>query len=312
MARYITVSTLGPAPLVINQNLHPGIIVQAMKEHWTKELEQVLPDKPDLIVLHEACDRPGGFSKEKRLGYYKERGEQLLEYFKEKARENGCYIAYSAAREMTDGTWRNSTQIIDRSGNIAGVYNKNFTTIDETDDWGVLPGKDAPIIQCDFGRLACAICFDMNFDEIREKYAALKPDIIVFSSMYHGGLMANYWAYSCRTYLVGAISGIENYVISPVGSKIATNTNYFDFLVQRINLDYRVVHLGYNEEKLAAVKNKYGAKVKIADPGYLGAVLLTSETEEFTAGDVVEEFNIEVLDDYMKRSIAHRYKNMEK
>ena len=31
---------------------------------------------------------------------------------REVAAENNCYIAYSAAREMPDGTWRNSTQII--------------------------------------------------------------------------------------------------------------------------------------------------------------------------------------------------------
>ena len=72
---------------------------------------------------------------------------------------------------------------------------------------GSLCGKDAPVFECDFGRVAFAICFDLNFDELRLKYVKAKPDLIIFSSMYHGGLMQAYWAYSCRAYFVGAIAG---------------------------------------------------------------------------------------------------------
>jgi predicted amidohydrolase len=62
----------------------------------------VLPDKPDLIVLPEACDRPAGMSMEIQFRYFK-------------------------------------------------------------------AGKEAPVFQCDFGRIACAVCFDLNFDELGEE-----------------------------------------------------------------------------------------------------------------------------------------------
>ena len=114
-----------------------------------------------------------------------------------------CYIAYSASRLLPDGTKRNSTQMIDRNGNIAGIYNKNHLTINDNENNGTLYGADANVIQCDFGKVACAICFDLNFDELRLKYVPQKPDHNV-SSLYHE-LMQNYWAYSCRSYFVGCV-----------------------------------------------------------------------------------------------------------
>jgi hypothetical protein len=62
------------------------------------------------------------------------------------------------------------------------------------------------------------------------------------------------------------------------------------------------------------MKAKYGPKTKMIDPGYLGAVLISSETDEFTIDDMIKEFKIEVWDDYMARALAHHHdpKNIEK
>ena len=312
MAKYVTVSTLGPRPVAVNSNSKPEDIIARMKEHWSRELAQVLPDKPDIIVLPEACDRPCAFTMDKRLEYYRVRGTQMLEFFSKKAKENYCYIAYSAAREMPDKTWRNTTQIIDKKGEVIGTYDKNHPTIGEMDNAHIMPGSEATIINCDFGKVGFVICFDLNFEAIRQQYEKLKPQLLLFSSMYHGGLMANYWAYSCQTYLVGAIAGLENYVISPVGEKLATNTNYFNYLTATVNLDYRVVHLDGNWDWVDTIKRKYGPKVKVRDPGFLGAVMLSSETDEFTIDDIIEEFGIEDFDGYMRRSLNHRDKYVVK
>ncbi len=205
--------------------------------------------------------------------------------------------------------------LIDREGDVAGVYNKNHPTIGEIDN-RILCGKDAPVIECDFGRVALAICFDLNFDELRFKYAKAKPDLVVFSSMYHGGLMQPYWAYSCRAHFVGAIAGrgTRSEIYNPLGQLVASNTNYFDFVVARVNLDCTLAHLDYNWERLRKLKAKYGPKVKITEPGCLGAVLVASEHETKGVDDMIEEFEIELLDDYFDRSLAHRHKpgNIEK
>jgi predicted amidohydrolase len=312
---FVRIATIGPSPLSISDNTEPQKVVESMIAHWRGRFAQVLPDRPDLIVVPEACDRPSGFSLKKRLQYYRVRKNQVRDFFARTAKENNCYILYSAAREMEDGTWRNSSVLLDRKGNIAGIYNKNHVVIEETTEAGILCGKDAPIIECDFGKVAFAICFDLNFDELRLKYVKAKPDLIIFSSMYHGGLMQPYWAYSCRCHFVGAIAGraTPSQIYNPLGQLVASNTNYFDFVVETVNLDCTLAHLDYNWQRLKKLKDKYGPKVKITDPGCLGSVLISSEHEKVSVEEMVKEFEIELLDDYMTRALAHRHKpgNME-
>ena len=305
----IKIATIGSGPATVSASTEPQKIVEKMIAHWQKKFAQVLPDRPDLIVVPEACDRPGGFSLEKLRLYYQVRKEQIQKFFARVARQNNCYIIYSAHREMPDGTRRNSSVLIDRKGNVAGIYNKNHPTIGEIEK-GILCGKDAPVIECDFGRVAMAICFDLNFDELRLKYVKNKPDLIIFSSMYHGGFIQGYWAYSCRSHFVGAIAGktTPSEIRNPLGQVVASSTNYFDFAVATVNLDCALVHLDYNWERLRKLKAKYGPKVKITDPGCLGAVLISSEHETISIDDMIKEFEIELLDDYFTRSLECRHK----
>jgi hypothetical protein len=93
-----------------------------------------------------------------------------------------------------------------------------------------------------------------------------------------------------------------------LGEVVASNTNYFDYAVADVNLDCRLAHLDYNWSRLRALKNKYGPRVRITDPGFLGSVLITSEDEKTTVDEMVKEFKIEPLDDYMVRALAHRRK----
>ncbi len=303
----VRIATLGSRPPSVDANTEPQRIVEQMIGHWRGRFAQVLPDKPDLIVVPEVCDRPGGLSRERCLAYYRVRKDQIRDFFAQVAKENRCYIVYSATREMDDGTWRNSSVLIDRDGRIVGAYNKNHVVIEETTESGILCGREAPVFDCDFGRVAFAICFDLNFDELRLKYARAKPDLIIFSSMYHGGLMQAYWAYSCRAHFVGAVAGLPCEIRDPQGDVIASSTNYFDFVVADVNLDCRLAHLDYNWSRLRALKATYGPKVTIKDPGFLGSVLITSEHETVTASEMVREFEIELLDDYMARALAHRH-----
>jgi len=308
----VKIATIGAHPLTVDPKTKPQKVVDKIIAHWRKKFAQVLPDKPDLIVVPEACDRPAGFSLNKRLKYYRARKNQVRDYFASVAKENNCYIVYSAARQTEDGSWRNSSIMLDRKGGIAGIYNKNHLVIKENTQAGILYGQDAPVIDCDFGRVAFAICFDLNFDELRTKYVKAKPDLIIFNSMYHGGLMQPYWAYSCRSHFVAAVAGQPSQIYNPLGQVITSTTNYFDFAVATVNLDCRLAHLDHNWDRLKTMKIKYGPQVKITDPGRLGAVLISSQSEDVTADEMIKEFKIELLDDYMKRSLNHRHQSLQK
>jgi apolipoprotein N-acyltransferase len=302
-SKYVTVATIGSSP-DLDRDQDPQKLVKQVIAFWDRELKQVLPDKPDLIVLPEGCDLSGAGA-----AYRKVRKNQIQDFFSSVARANHCYIAYGTVRDEKEGIARNSCVLIGRNGEIAGIYDKNFPTIYEMDK-KIMPGKEASVFQLDFGKVGIAICFDLNFDELRDKYAAQDPDLIIFSSVYHGGIAQNMWAYKCRSYFVGAVSNNPSQIRNPLGEVIASSSNYQDFVVSRINLDCELVHLDYNQAGLKSLKAKYGPRVTISDPGYLGCVLITSEDEKVNVQQMIKEFKIELLNDYFNRSREVRKKNL--
>lgn len=285
--------------------------VQEMISYLRSSVERVLPDKPDLIVVPEACDRFHYFTMEQRKNYYRYRGDRIRDFYRQIARENNCYIAYSAARylpEEKELPFRNSTQIIGRDGEIVGIYDKNHLVPAELENGEIAYGTEAPVFELDFGRVACAICFDLNYMELMERYAEQKPDLIIFSSMYHGGFVQREWAYNCGAYFAGAICGHPSSVLNPFGEVIASTTNYTDFVTGKINLDYAVVHWDNHWFKIEAAKRKYGDKLIVHDPGHIGAILLTYEETDRTVKDVMREFGICTMNEYFTYCRAHRKK----
>lgn len=311
MARNMKISLLGPAPFSLPyQEDLPGLVT-AMERHWESQLAHVLCDSPDLIVVPEACDRYPDFTMDERFRYYAVRGNRIRDFFAGVCRKNHCNIAYSAAYQLPDGTWRNSTQLLNRQGKVVGIYHKNHLVVTEVSEGKMLCGSRAPVFDLDIGRVACAICFDLNFEELRKQYEQTHPELILFSSMYHGGLVQNEWAWHCRSYFAGAVAGLPCTLINPLGEVVAHSTNYYPFLTASINLDYQMLHLDFNQDKLRAAKAKYGSAIEIRDPGFLGAVMLTSQTDEFGAEDIIKEFGLEKLDDYFSRSRQCRLSHME-
>ena len=309
MAKYAKISLLSQPSLTHMPAGGPEDWVQEMLVHLQKNLDYVLPDKPDLIVLPEACDRLPALPMDKRKEYYRHRGDRIRDFYRQVAKENHCYIAYSACRylpEEKELPFRNSTQIIGRDGGIVGIYDKNHLVPSELDSGEIAYGTEAPVFELDFGRVGCAICFDLNYDELLARYAAQKPDLIIFSSMYHGGLKQEQWAYTCQSYFAGAICNDQSRILNPFGETVATSTNYYPFTTGTVNLDYKLVHIDLNAPKYFAAKKKYGEKLKIYDPGHVGVVMMSYEGDDRTVMDIIKEFDILLLDDYFNNCRAHR------
>jgi len=309
MSRYITVSAIAPSWWSAPTEKNYRQMTENMLAMWQSEIRKVLPERPDLILLPEACDRYTNMSPEQNRAYYDVRGSYIRDGLAEIARENRCYIAYSAAWQYSDGYFRNATQLIGRNGNVEGVYHKNHLVIDEGALDSPIPmlcGREPTVSSLDFGKVGCVICFDLSFPELREKYHRANPELLLFSSNFHGDFLQQIWAYECHSYFVSAVRNQEARILSPVGEVIAHSTNYFPYVTAKINLDFAVCYLDYNWSKLSAARQKYGAKIHVQDPGKTGAVLLTSETEEFSAMEVVREFDMELFDDYFNRSRENR------
>lgn len=303
----IKVATIGAVVPSFSHRTDWLTVVDEIERYWDRQLQQVLPDRPDLILLPEFFDIPSSFSPKTQKEYIQAREDRIVRFVSEKAKQHSCYIAFGTLLLDEKGLLRNAAILIDRYGKLAGVYYKNFPTIGEMEG-GIVAGNEAPVFQCDFGTVGMVICFDLNFEELRDRMAEQHPDILLFPSMYHGGHMQRNWAYACRSFFIGAISGAgtRSEIRDPLGEVVASSSNYNNYAITEINLNSKLVHLGYNEGKLKALKAKYGHQIQIKDPGNLGAVLVTSLDPNRPIDTILKEFDIENMHDYYNRSRSVR------
>lgn len=226
----------------------------------------------------------------------------LLKLYMDFASAEKCSVAGSVKIVDNDRVY-NSIVFIKPDGNIIGTYHKTNLTIGEIKE-GLTPGKGAVVIDTPVGKLGGIICFDLNFEDIRKQYRAMKPDIIVFPSMTHGSFMQEIWAYECGSFFVSALHFHGGGILDPLGQPLALTNCYNKIAKATVNLDRVIVHLDFNREKFPEIEKKYGDEVKIVIPANVSSALIYSLTGKRTAKDMVEEFNLELLDDYFERAVT--------
>jgi predicted amidohydrolase len=311
--RKVTISCVSDHAYVAKESQSIDEIILGTIEQWKLQINKVLPDKPDLLVLPELCDRPkvNSISPDKQVEIIKSGNTKFLEYLQDVAKSNKIYIAYPGYRTDTDGNLRNSNSIIDRNGLVIASYDKNHLVMEENSKLGAKYSEDLLVLDLDFGRVGFAVCFDLNFTELLDKYRNQGVEILIFSSEYHGGLMQNYWAYHLRSFFAGSIRPpAPSSIVSPLGEIVAKSTNYHNYVTDTINLDYFIIHLDENWDKITNMKQKYGSKVRVLDPGQLGVVMVSSESKDVTKEALIAEFGFLLLDDYLGMSRKHRIDNL--
>lgn len=303
--REITVSLVGEflAMPPANGKREP----EEMIAYWIAAMDREIPNRPDLVVLPEHCDNWGGdHDFAQHWQWLARRGAKVLDAFRNYARKHQCYLVYPAHRLLEDGKIANSSILIDRDGDVIAVYDKNYPTVGEIDS-GVVPGSRPVVTDTDFGRLGLMICFDLNFWELMDQYARLKPDVLAFSSYCDGGCMRQAWAMKCRAWLLGCVVGsLPKTITGPSGEIVRREQSYFRTITGHVNTNCAVVHLDFNFGSIQAAVNKYGQMVAYNDPGLAGMVTLYSRDPSLPIEDILREFDIATWDEYYRRSVDAR------
>ena len=280
--------------------------VPKVVKYWIDAMDREIGNAPDLIVLPECCDTVPTKSQAAKAAWIRMRGDAVLDAIRKYAAEHRCYIVYSAHRERDDGRFANSSRLIDRRGNVVACYDKMFPTVGEAAsiDCPIVPGTEAVVAETDFGRVGFAICFDLNFTELRTAYAGKHPDIICFSSFFDGDFQQRAWARECQAYMVSATCAnwLEKRVVDPAGGIVRQENYYMPTFTAKINTNCKVLHLDENREKFADVIRKYGRRVSIRNPGSVGTVTLFSNDPALPVETVMRDFALESFTDYLSRS----------
>jgi len=199
-------------------------------------------EETDLAIVPELCL---GFSIHHMDG-------EAITKMRELAKQKEIYIAFTAFRYGdTEADVYNSTILIDRKGDITGVYDKAFPFwSDEHLDPPSIPGKDVQVFETDFGKIGITICFDVNFPDAFKRLSDLGAELVIWPSGYSGGISLqahainhNYYIVTCTTTpdcAVYDITGREWYYQMTPGVNVSKLS---------LDLDRCIFHFDLNMEK---------------------------------------------------------------
>ena len=138
----------------------------------------------ELVVLPESATT--GFtpdcSVEELWDHVSQVPGPVTEPVQQVAKDLGVYAVLGTyERGPTRGVVYNASVLIDRSGEVVGVYRKTHPFCTEHVDGGgwVTPGNDVTVVETDLGKVGMIICFDGDYPELSRIQAVQGAEVIV-------------------------------------------------------------------------------------------------------------------------------------
>lgn len=278
-----------------------GTVEENLK-HVAKLMETAFSYEPDLVCLPEA------FATASVRKPLEELAEPLdgpiVKAMAEMAREHGSYIVCPLYTKRGGGIY-NSAVVLDRSGDVVGVYDKlhpvtsshDYTVFEE----GVTPGSELKVFDLDFGRVGVQICFDIMFPETWRELAEKGAKMVVWCSAYNGGFALRAYAYLLRYYVVSSVRTDKSVVVDPLGNVVAETDALKNIAVAELSLDYAVAHYDFNYSVPDWIMRKYGRRVEVRSSRDDALFLVESRDPSLTVEQLQREFGFEPVDAYVRR-----------
>jgi beta-ureidopropionase len=203
--------------------------------------------------------------------------------------------------EHGDGLVSNTAVLLDRSGEVAGIYRKQHPTQGEMAR-GVVPGQGPiPVFDTDFGRIAVQICFDINWPEGWREARAGGAEVVFWPSAYEGGWPLRTLAFDNQIYVVASTSTPTSWIVDITGDVLATTGLRHDWTVATLDLEKRLFHVNFNDEKVEAIVRQYGDRLRWGWYDAEGYFTLSSVDDTLGVDDVIDAYQLETMDAYLAR-----------
>jgi predicted amidohydrolase len=277
-------------------------------------VRKVARDKPDFICFPECCACIGG-----GLAAGVKQAPELAPFAAavgKLAREVNVALIVPFLEKLS-GQVYNSVPIVDRAGRLVLTYRKNYPTTGELNA-GIAPGWEVPVAECDGVRVGAAVCFDANFPQVAAELERQRARLVFWPSMFWGGQLLQHWALRYG-FTIAVSYGAESAIIDMSGRylvKQGAETHQVrarrlpPWAVAEVNLDREVFHLDFNQDKFAALREKYGTDIDIEVHQPEAFFLLTSRKAGLSVEQIARTHKMETLRDYLARSVAQRDKHL--
>jgi predicted amidohydrolase len=264
------------------------------------EVEAALSDVEDLdlIVLPESCLGVGSDMAEAVDG-------PAIVALSDIARRLGSYLVAGLYLTHDDGSFVSSV-LIDRAGNVAGVYDKRYPYWSDVDN-GPLTRSGSAVArwQTDFGTVGSAICFDVNFHQVWADLADAGVDIVIWPSAYAGGEILRSYAQIHHFHVLTCTQAGDSRLYDPVGAEIAPDELARDPRVRRfsIDLDRGFYHQNFNLEGLERLLADHGEDVQL-DAMFTSEqwFVLSRRRDGVGVRGLARSYGLEEIRDYVRRS----------
>ncbi|MFP4249585.1 MAG: carbon-nitrogen hydrolase family protein [Armatimonadota bacterium] len=254
-------------------------------------IDMAAQDGGDLIVLSEAFAHRN-MPKPEALQRAEPIPGPITGRIGEAARRHGCYVV-AGMYERAGENVHNAAVLIDRQGEVAGVYRKMFPTPGEIEN-GIMPGTEAPVIETDFGRVGMAICWDLHFPwEIGSQMAEQDVQLICWPSMYAGGFQLRMWAYLFGAYVVSAWPGQVCEIIDMNGYGLAATNYGYPIVSADVNFERDIFMRCTASGKWHEIREAYGDRITMELMHAQGTFSITSEDDDLTVAEVAEAFELD-------------------
>lgn len=220
------------------------------------------------------------------------------------ARKYRCYIVVPIDR--LDGEQRlNTAVLLDRSGAIAGLYDKVFPYWAEFDHRHLVePGQEAPVFDTDFGKLGLSICFDANFPEVWARLADQGAELVIWPSAYSAGTTLQAHALMNHFAIVTSTQTRDCIVYDINGQELLYEKSD-DVNISRITLDLDrcIFHENFNMAKRARLLSEHADEVALEQHLLREQwFILRARRPGVSARALARAYGMEELRDYVNRS----------
>ena len=189
----------------------------------------------------------------------------LQETFAREARRQHCYIVVPTylLEDREKKLCSNASILFGRSGEVMGTYRKLHPAVaagSDSMEGGVMPGKAAPVFQCDFGRLGMQICFDMEFDSGWKELARQGAELVAWPTQSPQTSQPGFRASRYGYYVVSSTWRHNASVFEPTGKIAAQIKAPEETLVYELDLSYAILPWSSRLKNGKALESKYGDK----------------------------------------------------
>jgi predicted amidohydrolase len=266
-------------------------------------MQYVYVFQPDLICLPETF-QTSWVREERRLEDYAEDETNpgpITSIIAEEAKRQNCYIVCPLVTK-SEGHYYNSALLINRRGEINGVYHKAHLVPSEIEKGNLTPGTlTPPVFDTDFGKIGMQICYDANwFDtwgHLKEKGA----EIICFPSQAPFINVLKHHAWINQAFIVSS-TGEGSRIIDLTGDEIAGSGQFERWVCETINLEKILIHVWPYIRKVKDIRNKYKQKVKVHIYHPENWITLESRDPDIKIQHILEEFDIPTYEEHLQKN----------